>query len=125
MDAERGAALDALVGDGRELGMLGASGGSTLHALVKARVESIPDGSLPEALQGGALKLEVSFVNNLTQVETYGTAGSVRLDAIFTIGTHTYVVDYKSGNATLTNARVDQIRSKVGNPSTLTLIEVR
>ncbi len=67
-----------------------------------------------DAKESSTLRTEVSFKDGM-EVKR-GTAGSVRLDVVEydKKGTIINVYDLKTGTATLTSSRIDQIREAIG-----------
>lgn len=61
-------------------------------------------------MSGGSLSTEVSYLNG--DVVPYGTRGSVRLDVVEgSLLAPAAVYDFKTGGATLTPSRIEQIRA--------------
>jgi hypothetical protein len=128
----------AMLSDG--LGELGAAeGGTTLDQLSAAAnraAQSVGSGSGPvygtqvhtafqaevEALGQSGLQTEVSYLNGAEV--PYGTAGSVRIDVgqYGANGQIQSVFDLKTGSATLTPARIQQIQQAVGSPVPVTIV---
>jgi hypothetical protein len=108
--------------------LTGAGGSSTLHALTKARIHGATGDGVPEvirdAIARGDLRAEVSF-DAAGNTVGYGSSGSIRLDVYLRVADTVYIFDYKLGGATLTNARVDQIRTRAGNPQNVVVIEIK
>lgn len=96
------------VGAGR-----GALYGTRVHSAFRAEVN---------ALQLSNIRTEVSYMNGL-QVP-YGTAGSVRLDAVeFDVnGKILQIFDLKTGGATLTPQRIQQIQQQTMMPVPVNLL---
>ena len=95
----------------------GPVNGTLKYTLFKQKVEAlkIPGMETEKSLLGG------------NRVD-YGTEGSVRVDAILDHGDNTYTVwDLKTGDARLTQKRIDEIKQAVGgkHPENITVIEVK
>ena len=73
-------------------------------------------------LQWENVKTEVSFKN--TKQVDYGTPGSIRLDVVIVdgFGRPTYAIDFKFGNAPLTQTRINQILQNL--PTKITIEKV-
>jgi len=116
-----------------------AEGGTTLDQLSAAAnraAQSVGSGSGPvygtqvhtafqaevEALGQSGLRTEVSYLNGAEV--PYGTAGSVRIDVgqYGANGQIQSVFDLKTGSATLTPARIQQIQQAVGSPVPVTIV---
>jgi RHS repeat-associated protein len=79
---------------------------------------------LVEALGNPNLFTEQSYLNG--QPVSYGTPGSIRIDVgEGTINAPTGVYDLKTGSATLTPKRVEQIQSHLPNGSNVPVTEIR
>jgi len=119
--------------------LLAAEGGTTLDQLSAAAnraAQSVGSGSGPvygtqvhtafqaevEALGQSGLQTEVSYLNGAEV--PYGTAGSVRIDVgqYGANGQIQSVFDLKTGSATLTPARIQQIQQAVGSPVPVTIV---
>jgi len=101
----------ATVGPGR-----GPVYGTRAHSAFRAEVE---------ALGRGNLSTEVSYLNG--RVVPYGTRGSVRLDVVEgPLNAPTAIFDFKTGSATLSPARINQIRSHLpGGGGNVPVLEIR
>jgi hypothetical protein len=91
----------------------GAVYGTQVHAAFQAEVE---------ALAQPGLQTEVSYINGVEV--PYGTSGSVRIDVgqFDANGQIQAVFDLKTGSATLTPARIQQIQQAVGSQVPVTMI---
>ena len=82
--------------------------------------------NLVEGLGNSNLATEVSYLGG--KVVPYGTAGSIRVDALEgALESPTQVFDLKTGNASLSATRIDQIQSQIpgGNNVPVTQIKPR
>jgi hypothetical protein len=78
-----------------------------------------------KALENPNLRTEVSYLNG--RIVPRGTAGSVRLDVV-EVGTNGQILnvyDLKTGSATLTTQRIQQIQSHIPGGSNIPVFEVR
>ena len=88
--------------------------GTAVHTAFGAEVKAL----------GAGFQSEVSYLNGA--VVRYGTAGSVRLDAVAgTAGAPTAIFDLKTGAAVLSPARIQQILSHVPSGSSVPIHVVR
>ncbi len=87
--------------------------GTRVHAAFRAEVE---------ALGRSGLRTEVSYLNGAEV--PYGTPGSIRIDVgqYSTSGQIEAVFDLKTGSATLTPARIQQIQQAVGSQVPVTMV---
>jgi len=132
-----GLAMDALAGI--EAGSAAAEGATTAEDLAAAAnraAQTVGPGSGPvygtqvhtafqaevEALGQSGLRTEVSYLNGAEV--PYGTPGSVRIDVgqYGANGQIQEVFDLKTGSATLTPARIQQIQQAVGSQVPVTII---
>lgn len=90
--------------------------GTQAHSAFRAEVA---------ALGRGNLSTEVSYLNG--RVVPYGTRGAVRLDVVEgPLNAPTAVFDFKTGSATLSPARINQIRGHLpGGGSNVPILEIR
>jgi len=113
-------------------GAIGASGvqPATTDALrfFEPRRTSVDNADTPgiifSALGNPNLATEVSYLNG--RVVPRGTAGSVRLDVVEgPLTAPTAIFDLKTGSATLTPARVQQIQQHIPGGATVPVLEIR
>jgi len=98
------------VGPGR-----GSVYGTRVHSAFEVEVN---------ALGKGNIHTEVSYLNG--QIVPYGTKGSVRLDVVNgPVNAPISVYDLKTGGATLTQARIQQIQSHISNGRFVPVSEIR
>jgi RHS repeat-associated protein len=124
---------------GKCLGKGAADAGTTLDnlsAAAKRSAQSVGPASGPvygtqvhvafqaevEAMNNSALRTEVSYLNGAEV--PYGTQGSVRIDVgqYSADGQIQAVFDLKTGSATLTPARIQQIQQAVGSQVPVTIV---
>ena len=92
----------------------GGAYGTRVHSAFEAEVNGL----------GRGLQTEVSYLNG--QVVPRGTPGSVRLDVVNgPLNAPTSIFDLKTGSATLTPGRIQQIQSHVPGGSGVPVFEVR
>ena len=73
---------------------------------------------------GQGLRTEVSYLNG--RVVDYGTPGSVRLDVVnVPLNAPVSIFDLKTGSATLTPARIQQIQSHIPGGANVPVFPVR
>jgi hypothetical protein len=92
----------------------GGAYGTRVHSAFEAEVNGL----------GRGLQTEVSYLNG--QVVPRGTPGSVRLDVVNgPLNAPTSIFDLKTGSATLTPGRIQQIQSHVPGGGGVPVFEVR
>jgi hypothetical protein len=92
----------------------GGAYGTRVHTAFEAEVQGLNQG----------LSTEISYLNG--QVVTRGTPGSVRLDVVNgPLNAPVSIFDLKTGSATLTPARIQQIQSHIPGGANVPVFPVR
>ena len=103
---------------GRAVGTVGPGRGSVYGTLVHSAFSDEVIG-----LGNANLSSEISYLNGA--IVPYGTRGSIRLDVVEgSLSAPTSVYDLKTGSATLTRSRIQQIQSRLPGGSGVPVLPI-